>query len=170
MREAGCWHISYGIESGDADILESVNKNLDFGQIRNALQFTRKAGLRAKGFFMVGFPGETEATLAATSELALSLPLDDITVMQLTPFPGTKLYATAHKAGLFDDDWRKMNTLNTVFVPRGMTPARLERARRQLIRKFYLQPGIILRKLAHIIRNPRLMFHMLRGLATLLRV
>ena len=66
LKKAGCWHISYGVESGDPEILKRVHKNLDIAEIRQALAWTREAGMWTKGFFMVGFPGETHATLKAT--------------------------------------------------------------------------------------------------------
>jgi len=170
MRRAGCWHISYGIESGDPDILRSVNKNLDMAQVRKALEWSRKAGLRTKGFFMVGFPGETEATLDATRRAVRTLPMDDISVMQLTPFPGSDIYECASKHGRFDMDWRKMNTLNTVFVPNGLSEARLGRARADILRAFYSRPAVLARLAVHAAGNPRLALFLARGFGSLLRV
>jgi radical SAM superfamily enzyme YgiQ (UPF0313 family) len=170
MRRAGCWHISYGIESGDPGILRQVQKNLDLDQIRRAIAASRAAGLRTKGFFMVGFPGETPATLEATRRLVRALPLDDISVMQLTPFPGSALYTEAETAGAFDRDWTKMNALNTVFVPKGVTRDELDRARGGILRAFYSRPDILRRYLVHTLTRPRLLLHMLRALFALLRV
>lgn len=170
MHRAGCWHISYGIESGDAGILESVNKHLDLEQIRQAIEWTVHAGIRTKGFFMVGFPGETHETLRKTADVAKSLPLDEISVMQLSPFPGSELYATASELGTFERNWKKMNTLNTVFVPHGLTVDDLENARARLLREFYLQPRVIIRQLKHVATSPRLMLTFLRGLPSFFRL
>ena len=170
MHRAGCWHISYGIESGDAGILERANKKLDLEQITRAVTWSRQAGLRTKGFFMVGFPGETHATLEATRRLVATLPLDDISVMQLTPFPGSDLYEEAGKSGAFDSDWRKMNTLNTVFVPDGLTAADLDAARAGILRTFYSRPSVLFGAFLHTLSHPRLILHMLRGVAALVRV
>ncbi len=169
MRRAGCWHISYGIESGDPDILKAVNKNLDLGQVRQALRWSRQAGLRTKGFFMVGFPGETRASLAKTRSIAESLPLDDITVMQLTPFPGSEIYGHAQTLGSFERDWKRMNTLNTVFVPNGLTRDDLETARSTILRSFYLRFSVITRQLLHMLAHPRLIPHMLRGFSAFMK-
>lgn len=169
MKNAGCWHISFGIESGDPEILRSVNKNLDIDQITRSVQWCREAGILTKGFFMVGFPNESKASLEATLELACSLPLDDVTVMQLTPFPGSELYRTATQYGTFDKDWRRMNTIETVFVPNGFTGAEMEAVRAKILRRFYLRPGIIIRKGLRMIQNPRLAGSMFRSLLVLLR-
>jgi anaerobic magnesium-protoporphyrin IX monomethyl ester cyclase len=170
MRKAGCWHITYGIESGDAAILKSVNKNLDIPQITQALQWSRAAGLQTKGFFIVGFPGETEATLAATREVALDLPLDDISVMLLQPFPGSEIYGTAADMGTFNCDWRKMTTLEATFIPDGFTKASLETARTQLMRDFYFRPGLMLRQALHLITRPRAAWATFLGFLAFLQV
>jgi radical SAM superfamily enzyme YgiQ (UPF0313 family) len=168
MRRAGCWHISYGIESGDPEILTRMNKRLDLDQIRQAVAWSRDAGLRTKGFFIVGFPGESTESLDRTRELAKSLPLDDISVMQMTPFPGSELYHMAAQWGEFDRDWRRMTALDTVFVPHGFTREGLEAARGRMLSEFYFRPAIVARHAAEVLRHPRLLWDMLKGLRALL--
>lgn len=170
MRKAGCWHISYGVESGDPEILKAMHKRLDVEQIRMAVRWSREAGLRTKGFFIVGFPGETPETLARTKALACSLDLDDISVMQMTPFPGSELYEMAERHGIFERDWKKMNVLNTVFVPHGFTREQLEAARAEMIRAFYCRAGVIVRQVGHILAHPRLIPMAWKGLGTLRKV
>jgi radical SAM superfamily enzyme YgiQ (UPF0313 family) len=170
MKKAGCWHISYGIECGDVEILKGMKKNLNIEQIKKAVHWSKEAGVYTKGFFMVGFPKESEASLAATLSLTMSLPLDDISVMQLTPFPGSQLYDTAEHYGEFERDWRKMNTLDTVFVPHGFSREDLEAARAEMLRKFYLRPGIIYRQIRRVAQNPRLALSLLKGLLAFLMV
>ena len=170
MRRAGCWQMSYGIESGDPEILKAMCKRLDLDQIRQAILWSREAGLRTKGFFIVGFPGETLESLERTRRFACSLPLDDITVMQMTPFPGSELYAMADQAGRFERDWRKMNIVNTVFVPHGLTQKDLEFARSRLLREFYFRPEVLWRQALHIGSHPRLWKATMSGFCSLLRV
>lgn len=170
MRRAGCWHIGYGIESGDPDILSAMHKRLDVDQIRKAMTWSRQAGLRTKGFFIVGFPGESRASLERTRRFALSLALDDISVMQMTPFPGSELYRIADQYGRVDRDWRRMNVLNTVFVPHGFERADLEKARSDLLRAFYLRPGVLWRQALHVLSSPRLIPAAWRALKVFLKV
>ncbi len=170
MRRAGCWHISYGIESGDQRILDAMQKGEDLSRMEDAVRWSREAGIKTKGFFMVGFPGETAESLKLTKELALKLPLDDISVMQLTPFPGSALYKRAAEYGTFEADWRKMNTLNTVFVPSGFIREDMESARAEMLRAFYFRPAIVARKLIEVISNPRLFWYMFKGLLVLRKV
>jgi radical SAM superfamily enzyme YgiQ (UPF0313 family) len=170
MKKAGCWHISYGIESGDQRILNAMQKNEDLSRMEDAVRWTREAGIRSKGFFMVGFPGETRDSLRLTKAFMLKLPLDDVSVMQLTPFPGTAVYADASDYGVFEKDWRKMNVLNTVFVPHGFTEEDMDQARADMFRAFYFRPMVILRKFRDVLLNPRLFAYMLKGFGALLKV
>lgn len=167
MKRAGCWHVSFGIESGDAGILRQVNKHLNTDQIRDAVVMCRDAGIRTKGFFMVGFPGETQETLETTRRFACSLPLDDITVTHLTPFPGSDLYKTAEKFGKFDRDWRKMNILDAVFVPDGLSREDLVSARNRILRDFYLRSRILAAKAVSLVRRPGLLLPMARSAVSL---
>lgn len=169
MRRAGCWQISFGIESGCQEILNAIHKNVTLEQIQKAVVLCRNAGILSKGFFIVGHPGETMDTLARTLNFILQLPLDDISVSMLTPFPGTEIYNRASEFGEFESDWSKMNLLNTVFIPHGLTREGLERYRRDILRRFYLRPRIILGYLRRIMANPAMAKGVLLGAKALFR-
>ncbi len=169
MKKAGCWHVSFGVESGDPEILRSVNKRLDVEEIREAVSWCRDAGLMTKGFFMIGFPGETRDSIEATRQLACALPLDDISVMQLTPFPGSDLYKTARQFGTFEEDWSRMNALNTVFIPKGFTREELDEARARMLRSFYLRPRVLARYAWRLLLRPRLGLRLLPAFSAFLR-
>ncbi|HEY6007400.1 MAG TPA: radical SAM protein [Geobacteraceae bacterium] len=154
MRRAGCWQVSYGIESGCEEILATIRKETTLDQVRQAVRLSRAAGLHTKGFFIVGHPGETHQTLARTIDFALELPLDDLSVTMLTPFPGTELFERAAEFGTLDPDWGRMSLLNTVFVPHGLTADDLVRAQAELIRRFYLRPRVVASYLGRALRNP----------------
>lgn len=162
MKRAGCWQISFGIESGSQEILTAIHKNVSLDQIGRAVALCRDAGILSKGFFIVGHPGETRQSLQQTLDFALKLPLDDISVTMLTPFPGTEIYERAAEFGEFDRDWSRMNLLNTVFIPHGLTHEDLEESQRAMLRKFYLRPRIVLGYLRRLAATPAMM----RGLAT----
>jgi anaerobic magnesium-protoporphyrin IX monomethyl ester cyclase len=163
MKRAGCWQISFGIESGSQDILTTIHKNVTLEQIRRAVALCRDAGILSKGFFIVGHPGETRETLKKSLDFALQLPLDDISVTMLTPFPGTEIYERAAEFGEFDRDWSRMNLLNTVFIPHGLTHEDLERAQSEIFKRFYLRPRIILGYLRRLAANPVMIKGFLAG-------
>jgi radical SAM superfamily enzyme YgiQ (UPF0313 family) len=154
MRRAGCWQISFGIESGSPQILALINKRVTLDQVRQAVQLTRVAGIRSKGFFILGHPGETGETLKMTADFALELPLDDISVSLMTPFPGTELYRRAAEFGTCDPDWGRMSLLNVVFVPHGLTAEDLLAAQKELIRRFYFRPRIMIDYGKRLLHSP----------------
>ena len=169
MKRAGCWRISFGIESGDQRILDGEMKGLKLEQVERAVRLTAEAGISAKGFFMVGHPGETGDTLEKTLEFAKKLPLSDITVTALTPLPGSKLHEVAHRYGRFEDDWAKMNLLDVVFVPWDLTEGKIVRFRKRMLREFYLRPRVIGSYLRRVLRNVGLLPGVLRGFVAFLK-
>jgi len=91
MADAGCKRIYYGIESYDKNILKKLNKEINPQRVREIIKITKKYGIDAFGFFMVGNPGETKQSLKNTINFAKSLNLDFIQVMRIVPKPGTSL-------------------------------------------------------------------------------
>jgi radical SAM superfamily enzyme YgiQ (UPF0313 family) len=168
MKDAGCYQIGYGIESGDQDILNHISKRVRLEQVEEAIRLTDEAGIRAKGFFIIGHPGETLASIRRTIDFAKKLPLADYQTCLFTPFPGTEAHAEAHEAGAFDDDWSRMNLLTPVFVPHGLTADLMVYWAARSYREFYLRPRIIWRYLTGL-RRPEHVTQMLRGAAVLVR-
>lgn len=169
MRQAGCWQISFGIESGSQKILDLIHKNTNLEQIRRAVTLCHEAGIVCKGFIIVGHPGETRETLRQTIDFTLEIPLDDISVMMLTPFPGSEIHARAAEFGTFNPDWSRMNMLNPVFVPHGLTEADLCRAQKELLRRFYLRPRIMTNYLLRGLRSPALIGSLWKGFCSFRR-
>jgi radical SAM superfamily enzyme YgiQ (UPF0313 family) len=143
MADAGCWQISFGIESGNQEILNQEIKGVSLEQIRRTITFCHEIGIQTKGFFMIGHPGETRETVAETIDFALSLPLDSFQMSFVTPFPGTAMYHEAHEYGQFLEDWEKMNMWTPVFIPHGFTVQELIALQKKAIRAFYLQPRVL---------------------------
>jgi radical SAM superfamily enzyme YgiQ (UPF0313 family) len=143
MKKAGCWQIWYGVESGSDEILKSIKKNTNQEKIRKAIVDTKKAGISAGGFFMIGMPGETEQDIKKTIDVLLKLPLDEFHISHLTPFPGSEIYMSAAQYGYFDNDWKKMSGWKTIFVPKHLSKEKLTYYSNQAFRRFYFRPRII---------------------------
>ncbi|MBI2266390.1 MAG: cobalamin B12-binding domain-containing protein [Armatimonadetes bacterium] len=152
MRRAGCWQIAYGIESGSQEILDLMQKKTKLDKVRAAVELTKRTGIQAKGFFILGFPSENRETLRKTVAFARDLDLDDMTVTQFTPLPGSRMYEVIEQYGDFDKDWKKTTLLETVFVPRDLTKGELRNHLWKMIRRFYLRPRILLSYLARMVK------------------
>lgn len=59
MKTAGCYRLSYGIESGSQSVLEKMNKKIDLDEARAVLKNTHDAGIIVQMNLLVGFPSET---------------------------------------------------------------------------------------------------------------
>ena len=91
MRDAGCFRIFFGIESGNDKILKLMNKQITTTQARDAVETARRAGLQVGAFFILCYPGETDDTVLDTLRFAGSLPLDYVGLTMPYPLPGTDL-------------------------------------------------------------------------------
>jgi anaerobic magnesium-protoporphyrin IX monomethyl ester cyclase len=154
LRAAGCWQISFGVESGDADLVRVHRKRSDLDDVRDKVALLKKHGIRVKGLFIVGLPGETEETIGRTIDYACSNDFDEINVSKFTPFPGAPIYRSIRELGEFDEDWPRMNLLNFVFIPKGLTRERIESLYREFIRRFYQRPTIMARYARLMVRSP----------------
>jgi radical SAM superfamily enzyme YgiQ (UPF0313 family) len=154
LKRAGCWQIAYGIESGDQRILDLIGKRQTLEGIEEAVRLAKEAGIRVKGLFMMGLPGETRETVWATARFARKLDLDLFQITKFTPLPGCEFYETARTFGEFDDDWTRMNMLNAVFVPRGMTARELDELFWTVNRHVYTRAGMAWKLAAFFLSGP----------------
>lgn len=92
MRQAGCRLIYFGIESGNQEVLDGLNKHIRLEQVELAVRQTQEAGIKAAGYFMLGCPGETPQTMQETIDFATGLHLDHAQFSACSPLPGSRLY------------------------------------------------------------------------------
>jgi len=150
MRRAGCWQIAYGIESGSQRVLDTLKKGIKIEQIRNAIKWTKEAGISTKGFFMIGSPGETREDIDMTRRLMMGIELDDVLVEYFTPYPGAEVYNKISDYGTFKPRFGKSSTFSMNFVPYGLTAEYLEEQFKGFYKSFYMRPRIILNYIARL--------------------
>jgi radical SAM superfamily enzyme YgiQ (UPF0313 family) len=101
MGKAGCWYISWGIESGNEQILKHAHKGAYPDKAERALLWAKKAGINNWGYFIIGLPGETEETIRETIEFSKKLPLDIALFHVAAPYPGTPFFFEVVENGWF---------------------------------------------------------------------
>jgi radical SAM superfamily enzyme YgiQ (UPF0313 family) len=153
LRDAGCRGVHVGVESGSPRVQALMNKNLDLARTAATLAEARALGLETRGYFMLGYPGETRAEIDETLRFALTTPLDWASFTIVTPHPGTGIYQDALADGRFTADyWREYTLGRATRAPQPFTSPEydegtLERLLREVYRRFYLRPGLLTRKL-----------------------
>lgn len=101
MGRAGCELISWGIESGNEEILKRAHKGYRMEQAYNALRWARQAGIKNWGYFIIGLPGETKETIRETIDFSKKLPLDIALFHVAAPYPGTPFFFEVVENGWF---------------------------------------------------------------------
>jgi len=165
MKKAGCWEISFGLESGSNEILKSMDKSADIARSEQAIKWTTAAGIRTKGLFILGYPGETDETIEMTKNFIRRLPITIMNLTKFTPYPGSPIYRELYGTSIRDDHWQKMNGMNFLWSPDGMTAADLDRHYQDVLLGFYRQPRMMwyytmltLKYPSHLMRLTRFLF------------
>lgn len=92
MNRAGCIQVTIGFESGSQRVLDRINKSSTVEQNYEAARLCHEAGLRVRGCFLVGTPGETREDVALTEKFIKAAKIDFASVHYVTPLPGTALF------------------------------------------------------------------------------
>ena len=104
MKDANCYSIGLGIESGSNEMLKAMNKGITREQSLNVLRLAKDVGMHLKLQFMCGYPGETKETMAETVSLMKISGYPPRRLMWCTPFPGSPLYQECRKKNLIPDE------------------------------------------------------------------
>ena len=90
MKRAGCWMVCYGIESGDDKVLEMNKKGATCEQAEKAVRWTKEAGIKVWGYFMLGLYGDDYESMQRTIDFAVALRPDIANFAVSAPYPGTE--------------------------------------------------------------------------------
>jgi radical SAM superfamily enzyme YgiQ (UPF0313 family) len=160
MKQAGCWLISYGVESGNQQILDAINKEINIDQIISAFEITKKVGISTLAYFMAGLPGETAKTIQETIDLSKKIKPDFVSWGILVVYPGSRLFKLIQK-GKYPGRLKildKGKSLSGTFFGKGnyivfednLTLKQLRAAIKKANREFYLRPLYIFQCLKSI--------------------
>ncbi|MEW5747082.1 MAG: radical SAM protein [Nitrospirota bacterium] len=167
FREAGCWAILLGAESGVQKNLNTIRKGTTLEQIRKAVKAAQDVGLRVSTPFMFGIPGETFEEGLQTIEFALDLDPDIANFHAITPFPGTHLYDNLDRYGTMSDELSDFTYQGAAFIPHTMTRDDILRLRRIAFKRFYARPSFILKRVLEL-RTPHDLAVALKSMRSLL--
>jgi radical SAM superfamily enzyme YgiQ (UPF0313 family) len=127
MKSAGCHSVSFGIESGNPEMLKRVKKGITIAQARRAAMACQEAGIRGHASFMVGLPGETRDTMADSLKLQKELAIESAFHF-LSPFPGTAVRENIadYDLEILTDDWDQYNANRSIVKTAALTPEQID--------------------------------------------
>ena len=150
MKDAGCWQVLFGLESGDPRMLSLLKKGSTVEQNERAVKLAHEVGLSVRADFIVGTPGETFESLERTLQFAIRLNMDFAHFNKFTPYPGTELYHNLTKAGYeFDFTSRSCSQLDhsyIMYTPVGMTKEQFRKFVDTAYKRYYLRSKYILKQ------------------------
>ncbi len=144
MGQAGCWLISWGIESSNEMILKRARKGYKKEQAFKALQWAHNAGIKNWGYFIIGLPGETEETIKETIVYSKQLPLDIALFHIAAPYPGTPFFYEVVENNWFrpGTKWEEVDMDQSTVLDYGnLTAEQLEYWQKRATREWSLRPG-----------------------------
>lgn len=157
MKEAGCWEISYGVETGSQRLLDLIHKDISLDQIEKTFAITKRIGIAIRAFYMLGIPTETREESLKTIAFAKKLDARWSQFTVFTPFPGTELYDMVVREGdLKSQDWADYKTHGgwtkggLAYVPKGRSIEEMKKLQKQAYRTVYLRPRVFIRFLRDI--------------------
>ena len=146
MARAGNWLISWGIESGNEQILKHAHKGAYPDKAERALRWARQAGIKNWGYFIIGLPGETEKTIRQTIDFSKKLPLDIALFHVAAPYPGTPFFFEVVENGWFRPGtrWEQVDMDKGTVLDYPELPAeRLLYWQKRAFREWAFRPGPI---------------------------
>ena len=166
MFESGCYETWVGIESGSQRILDAMHKGITLDKIRTAIFSAKQQGLKVGGFFILGYPGETDDDRRQTISLALALPLDYVKFTIFIPQPGTEIFNHLRETGDLKDASRVIKCADNEFENTftNLTARELRSVHQKYSLRFYARPRIMAQllkeyhspaKMAYVVRAAR---------------
>jgi radical SAM superfamily enzyme YgiQ (UPF0313 family) len=147
MGQAGCYLISWGIESANEQILKRAHKGYRKEQAALALTWAHNAGIKNWGYFIIGLPGETEQTIQETIVYSKSLPLDIALFHIAAPYPGTPFFYEVVENNWFrpGTKWEEVDMDQSTVLDYGdLSAERLEYWQKRATREWSFRPGPML--------------------------
>lgn len=154
MKDAGCYLIFFGLESGVQRLIDLIQKDITLEQSRNAIRLCKEVGIQSWCSFILGLPSETEVESRQTINFALELDPEYVQFPIFMPWPGTAIYDIAKKHGVIINEnlgdytaWDK-----AVYKPTpDRDPEEVRRTVQKGYRRFYLRPKYIVKKTADLL-------------------
>ena len=92
LKEAGCFRIWIGAESGSQKVIDLMDRRVDVNHVKKMIQNTNTLGIETGTFIMLGYPGETISDIYTTIKYLKQSNPTLYTITIAYPIKGTSLY------------------------------------------------------------------------------
>ncbi|MBU7032429.1 MAG: cobalamin B12-binding domain-containing protein [Theionarchaea archaeon] len=148
LKKSGCTEVFFGIESGNQQFLDVIDKRITLQQVTDAVRIAHRHDLSVCGAVMIGYPRETLHDIRKTISFVKELHLERMQLSILTPFPGTTLFKEAEKQGwIRSTDWNQFDGTCPVMHIDGNLEEDLTSLIKEGYFSFYLDPRYVLRQI-----------------------
>ncbi len=151
LKQAGLKRTAFGVETGDEQMIIKIDKHVDHDTIRQAFKNAKAAGIETIGFFIIGLPGDTRASMQKTIDFAIELDPMIANFSMMTPYPGTIVYEQVKQNGRFlVQDWEDYVFFDQKarYEMGDLTAELMEEMYRKAYRQFYWRPKYVLRAMS----------------------
>lgn len=136
-KRAGVVHIYMGVEATDQQTLDMFKKDFKVAESKRAIDMVNAQDIVTETSFVLGMPGDTPESIAATLELAKHYNPDMAFFLAIAPWPYAELYG-ALKDYIETTDFRRYNLVEAVVKPLAMSRPELEKELLDTTKKFYV--------------------------------
>ena len=150
MAKSGCHILRFGVEQGDPEMMQLVEKRITVDQVHKSFRDANAAGIKTFAYFIIGYIGETEQTMQATIDLAKDLNPTYVMFTKAVPLPRTPLMTQSVSEGLVDPEYWRKYTLGIRQAPMPNLVPNAEKWVAHAYRSFYLRPSVIMKRLLSI--------------------
>lgn len=143
MKRAGFFHVCFGIESGNDEIMKNLKKGITKDEARRTLKSANKLGFKTFCTFMIGNPGDTRQTVRDTIRFAVELNPTIALFYILVPYPGTEIFdKRIGLEGLEGLDWEDfvISKGSLVADAENLSASEMRKLLRTAYLTFYLRP------------------------------
>ncbi len=155
LKEAGTYRINYAVETASPRLQKLIGKNLDLDYTRDVISYTAARGIFTFGYFMLGFPTETEDEMQMTRDYALHSRLHAANFFYVNPFPGTALAERYMPSGWNPSDIDNMDYYDFKLNLSEVSDETLRRLKKEAFRKLHFSPYRMWRAFRVVPRNMR---------------
>lgn len=147
LKRVGSGDVALAVETVSPRLQKLINKNLALDKVSRTIDMLADRRMLSRGFFMLGFPTETEAEMKDTIRFACESRLHLALFFTPTPFPGTALYDMFRRAGKLPPDLKSIDFEFTAapFNATAMSDETYRRLYRNAFLQFHLDPARVFR-------------------------